>query len=131
MEEDDAAMEEEEEEPEPAEEDAFEEEPEEEATIDPTPAGFDMANAMVEFEAAQAEELAEQQALIESFKSEHVVEANRRILRRRKAEINELFAELEEEDEDEDEPDVCLAANDHEAGGSGTNFVDISDDEDE
>jgi hypothetical protein len=70
VEEEDATMEDDtaivEDEPEPAEEDA-EEEPERAVEADPTCASFDMANTIAEFELAQAEEAAEEHAILESF----------------------------------------------------------------
>lgn len=56
-----------------------------------------MAAAMSEFEATQADHLAEQQALLESFESKHGVEGNCRFLRQRAAEIDEIFISSSEE----------------------------------
>lgn len=102
----------------------------EEGKVDTVPpaAGFAMDDALAEFEVAQAEEEAEQQAILESIQSEVEVAANRRYLCEADVELEELFADMESDKE----PELRASANDQEAspsGTSGTKAVDISDDE--
>ena len=95
--------------------------PEEEGEADPAPpaAGFGMADAPGEFEVAQAEEAAEQQAILDSIRSEAKVEAN---LREAQAAEVESDGELKQRE----------AAIHQEAGPSsttGTEVIYISDEE--
>ena len=55
------------------------------------------------------------------------MEAKRYFLRQQNTEIDETFTEIDSEEESEVHP----TANDQEAGGSGTNFIKISEEEDE
>ena len=59
--------------------------------------GFNMEQAEAEFVVAQSDEMAEQQAILESIQDEAYVEANRAFLRREKAESDALFVELNAE----------------------------------
>ncbi|KAE8819517.1 putative LRR receptor-like serine/threonine-protein kinase [Hordeum vulgare] len=65
-----------------------EDELEEEAPI------LSMEEAEAEFAIAQLEEMAEQQAILESIRDEAKVEANRLLIRQRQVEANTLFDEL-------------------------------------
>jgi hypothetical protein len=60
--------------------------------------GFTMEQALDEYAVAQSDEMAEQQAILESIQDEASVSANRALLRRRQAETDALFAFLEELD---------------------------------
>jgi hypothetical protein len=72
---------------------------EEDEAEQPAP-GFNMAEA--EFAVAQAAEMAEQQAILESIQDEAYVEANRAFLRQEQAASDALFAELDAEIEEEE-----------------------------
>lgn len=113
--------------PQPEEDASMEEEPVEAEETDFALVGFDMADPIAEFDVAQPEEAEKQYIILDSIQSEDKVEVNRRFLRQRNAEIDEPFADMEFNEE----PDVRPAANDHKAGGSGENFINISGEEDE
>ena len=101
-----------------------EEEPKQEAP------GLTMAEADAEFVIAQSDEMAEQQAILESIQDEAYVEANRAFLRQEQAASDALFVELdakiEEEDTRAEQPELQLPPMYPEPG---TEIVDISDEE--
>lgn len=76
---------------------------------------------------AQAEKAADHQAIFDSIQTEAEVEANGRFLHQQDAKLDEICADMESNEE----PEVHLAANDPEADSSGTNFINISDGEDD
>ena len=61
-----------------------------------------MEQAEAEFAGAQSDEMAEQQAILETIQNETCVEANREFLRPEQAESDALFAELDAEIEAEE-----------------------------
>jgi hypothetical protein len=61
-----------------------------------------MEQAETEFAVSQSDEMAEQQAILESIQDEAYMEANRAFLRREQAESDALFAELDAEIEAEE-----------------------------
>ena len=63
---------------------------------------FNMEQAEAEFAVAQSDEMAEQQAILESIHDEAYVEANRTFLRRQLTEPDALFGELNAEIEAEE-----------------------------
>ncbi|KAE8820699.1 putative LRR receptor-like serine/threonine-protein kinase [Hordeum vulgare] len=83
-------MEEEEEE----EEEEKEEQPE--AMKDEAP-DLSMTKAEAEFAVAQSEEMAEEQAILDTIRDEAEVKANQRIIRQRSAEADTLFDEMDVE----------------------------------
>ena len=87
--------------------------------------GFNMEQAEAEFAVAQSDEMAEQQAILESIQDEAYVEANRAFLWREQKESDALFAELDADIEAE-ELELQLPPMLPE---QGTEIVDISDDE--
>ena len=68
---------------------------------------------------AQVEEAVEQQAILDSIQLETEVEANHRYVHEAQVEVNQLFANMESNEE----PDLAEAANDHEAGLSGSLYL--------
>lgn len=104
------------------------EEPSDEEDEAPVPeqARFGIEDALAEFELAQAKEATEQQAILDSIQSKTEVEANRRFHHEADMELEDSFTP---EDYDEETTPFRPAANDHEASGSSTNVIDISDDE--
>ena len=94
-----------------------------------------MAEAEAEFAVAQAAEMAEQQAILESIQDEAYVEANRQFFRQEQAASDTLFAELgaeiEEEEETRTKPPEASEARELQLlpmlPESGTEIVDISD----
>ena len=77
------------------------EEPDQQEPDQQVPA-FTMEQAEAEFAVAQSDEMAEQQAILESIQDETYVEANRAFLQREQAESNALFTELDAEIEAEE-----------------------------
>ena len=63
--------------------------------------GFNMERAEAEFVIAQSDEMAEQQAILESIQDKTYVEANQAFLRPEQAETDALFVELDAEIEGE------------------------------
>lgn len=59
--------------------------------------GLNMAEADADFVVAQAEEMVEQQVILDSIRDEAELEANRRLIRQRQAEADALFDELHAE----------------------------------
>ncbi|KAE8786014.1 hypothetical protein D1007_40196 [Hordeum vulgare] len=70
---------------------------EEEPKDDDDPPSFNMAEAEEEFAVAQADEMAEHQAILDSIRDDTEVEANRRLIRQRQAEAGALFDEVKAE----------------------------------
>ena len=91
---------------------------------------FNMEQAEAEFAVAQSDEMAEQQAILESIQDEAYVEANRAFLRREQAESDALFtelaAEIEAEEAGAEQPELQLPPMLPEPG---TEIVVISDEE--
>ncbi|KAE8793837.1 hypothetical protein D1007_31423 [Hordeum vulgare] len=70
--------------------------PKEEGNVDPMPpaVGFSTGEAQAEFQVAQAEEAAEQPAILDSAQSKTRVEANRRLLHKARTKRDEFFASM-------------------------------------
>lgn len=122
----DAAMEEEEEEVEQA-PDAMmkaakeEEEGEAEPALRIAQDGISMDNALGEFEASQVEEMAEQQVILDSIRSEEV-EENRHYIHDRWDEVDAVFANMESDEELERPREMAI----HQvAGPSSTPGMDV------
>lgn len=110
------------------EEEAEEEEPEPMEEEEEEDAGFAMADAEAEYEAAQAMEMAEQTAILESIEDEAYAEAHRQFIRQEHAATEALFAELDAEEVPElsqaqELPHLPVYT------APGTEIVEISDDE--
>ncbi|KAE8805499.1 hypothetical protein D1007_18423 [Hordeum vulgare] len=95
--------------------------------------GLSMAEVEAKFAVTQSEKMAEQQVILDSIREEAEVEANRRLIRQRQAEVVALLDELDTEIEAEDAaveqpegPELRQAAI---YPPEGTEIVDISDEE--
>ena len=95
--------------------------------------GFNMVQAEAEFAVAQYNEMAEQQAILESIQDEGYVKANQVFLRQEQAASDALFAELEAEIETEEagaeQPEEAELQLPPMLLEPGTEIVDIFEDE--